>query len=231
MRRSVSAAVAIAAVVAAVSADPRAAQEGNGVPAGRQGGARGGAGGRGGGGGTSHYPTAEQWAAMGPRAKEYVEKARALAGNDPDLQFDFGIFCAAGGGASNEERANLNVPNSEPKLRAAFDKLTAPDFQLINPAGAALSRDEFLGGVDAGVIDFLALDPTSPIAVRLSGDSATLRYQTAFDLVVAGTHLTHEAWTTALYERRNGRWQIVWGQTTAIPNRPDLFIESIKPVG
>jgi hypothetical protein len=31
------------------------------------------------------------------------------------------------------------------------------------------------------------------------------------------------------YERRNGRWQIVWEQTTAIPNEPDLFLESLKP--
>jgi len=114
---------------------------------------------------------------------------------------------------------------------ATARKLTAPDFQLINPAGAALSRDNFLGGVEAGVIDFISLEPSSPIAVRLSGDSATLRYQTAFDVVAGGTHVTHQAWTTALYERRNGRWQIVWGQTTAIPNDLGLFIESIKPAG
>ena len=110
-------------------------------------------------------------------------------------------------------------------------ELTSPDFQLINPAGAPLSRDEFLGGVDAGVIDFVQLEASSPIAVRMSGDSATLRYQTAFDVVVGGTRLTHEGWTTALYERRHGRWQIVWGQSTAIPNRLDLFIDSIKPSG
>jgi Domain of unknown function (DUF4440) len=114
---------------------------------------------------------------------------------------------------------------------ATARRVTAPDFQLINPAGAPLSRDDFLGGVQAGVIDFLALDPRSPMAVRLSGDSATLRYQTRFDVVAGDTHVTHDAWTTALYERRHGRWQIVWAQTTAIPNRPDLFIESIKPLG
>ena len=108
--------------------------------------------------------------------------------------------------------------------------LTAPDFQLINPAGVPLSRDDFLGGVEAGVLDFISLYPSSPIDVRVSGDSATLRYETSFDRVVGGTHLTHEAWTTALYERRGGRWQVVWAQTTAIPNRPDLFLESLKPV-
>ena len=114
---------------------------------------------------------------------------------------------------------------------ATARRLTAPDFQLINPAGAPLSRDDFLGGVRAGVIDFLALEPRSPMAVRLSGDSATLRYRTRFDLVAGGTHVTHDAWTTALYERRRAHWKIVWAQTTAIPNRPDLFLESIKPLG
>jgi len=73
--------------------------------------------GRGGrGGGAPKLPTDAQWAAMPPKAKEYVDKARALAGDDGDLQFDFGIFCKASGGAQNQDRATLGVPNSEPKL-------------------------------------------------------------------------------------------------------------------
>ena len=66
--------------------------------------------------------------------------------------------------------------------------------------------------------------------MRLSGDSATLRYQSAYDVVVGGTHVAHDAWTTELYERRDGRWLLVWEQTTAIPNDVSLFLESIKPV-
>lgn len=81
-------------------------------------GAQGGTAGRGGrGGGGGGYPTPEQWAAMPPRAKEYVDKAREIAGNDPDLQFDFDIFCRASGGASNADRATIGVPNSEPRLQ------------------------------------------------------------------------------------------------------------------
>ena len=112
---------------------------------------------------------------------------------------------------------------------ATARNLTAPDFQLINPAGVPLSRDDVLAGVEAGVLDFVAIELSSPIAVRLSGDSATLRYQSTYDVVLGGTHVTHEAWTTELYERRGGRWQIVWEQSTAIPNDLGLFIESIKP--
>jgi metallo-beta-lactamase class B len=70
----------------------------------------------GGGRGSANLPTEEQWASMSPKAKEYVDKAKALAGTDPDLQFDFGIFCKASGGSQNPDRATVGVPNSEPKL-------------------------------------------------------------------------------------------------------------------
>jgi hypothetical protein len=93
------------------------------------------------------------------------------------------------------------------------------------------SREEYMQAIDAGVIDYLVFEPASPIAVRLSGDSASLRFQVSFDLIVGGdTHVKHQGWITELYERRHGRWQIVWEQATAIPNDFGLFVESIKPV-
>ena len=80
----------------------------------QQGGAQGGRGR--GGAGSAKLPTPAQWDAMSPKAKEYVDKAKALAGNDPDLQFDFGLFCKASGGSQNEDRATIGVPGSEPRL-------------------------------------------------------------------------------------------------------------------
>ena len=71
----------------------------------------------------------------------------------------------------------------------------AGDYQGINPAGDPLSREDLLGAVNAGVLDFLVAGPASPISVRLFGNAAVLRYQRNFDLVVAGTRLTHKAWT------------------------------------
>ena len=111
MLRNILAAIMVSAFAVTLTSaqPPSSVQEAPGAGAARQGG-----GGRG--GGNSHYPTAEQWAAMPATAGAYVEKAKALAGTDPDLQFDFGIFCAAGGGASNPERASIGVPNSEPRL-------------------------------------------------------------------------------------------------------------------
>jgi Domain of unknown function (DUF4440) len=122
------------------------------------------------------------------------------------------------------------------RLRALVDAdtqtarpLIAPDFQLINPGGGALSRDDYLDSIASGDIDYLAFAPTSPIVVRQSGNAAALRFQVHFDLVVGGTRFTHEGWITELYEHRSGRWQIVWEQATAVPNRFDEFVSSLEP--
>jgi hypothetical protein len=167
---------------------------------------------------------------------QLLAKRRTLAAVATALVVATGVVTASSASPASSSQADHLRAIETTRLQALVDadtatarKLTAPDFQLINPAGVPLSRDDFLGAVETGVIDFLVHEPSSPIAVRLSGDSASLRYQTTFDLVVGGTHLTHQAWTTALYERRDGRWQIVWAQTTAIPNDLDLFLESIKP--
>ncbi len=59
-------------------------------------------------------PTEEQWANMNDAAKAYVSKAKALAGNDNDLKFDFSVFCQADGGATGKDRATLGVPVGAP---------------------------------------------------------------------------------------------------------------------
>ena len=95
--------LAAAVMSAQAGAPPQGAPQGRGE-------------GQGGGRGNANLPTEAQWAAMSPKAKEYVDKARTIAGDDPDLQFDFGIFCKASGGSTNPDRASIGVPNSEPKL-------------------------------------------------------------------------------------------------------------------
>jgi metallo-beta-lactamase class B len=108
--------MAATCLYAQAAQQPASAAAAGGAAGQTGGGARGGAAGGGGGRG-SYLPTQEQWDAMSPKAKEYVDKARAVAGSDPDLQFDFGIFCKASGGATNADRAAIGVPNSEPKLQ------------------------------------------------------------------------------------------------------------------
>ena len=127
-------------------------------------------------------------------------------------------------GASTLREAERLRQTEQKRLRALVDAdvavagaLIANDFELINPLGEVLTRDDVLGGVGSGALDFLSDTVTSQIKVRVHGNRAVVRYQHTIDIAVAGIgHLTHPAWTTALYERRKGNWQIVWEQTGAI---------------
>ena len=111
-----------AALVAAQGAPaaPAAPEQGAGPGRGAGGGAgAGGAGqaaGRGGGRGGGDA-TAEQWASPSPEAAKWIAQARQIAGDDPDLQFDMGVFCQPGRGANGQNRATVGVPNSEPRLQ------------------------------------------------------------------------------------------------------------------
>jgi hypothetical protein len=93
----------------------------------------------------------------------------------------------------------------------------ANDYEAVPPTGYPLTRGELLGAVASGDLDFQIFEPASKIGVRLYADSAVLWYPAHID-VVAGDEgrLTHDAWLTCLYEQRNGTWQLVWEQTTAV---------------
>ncbi len=114
--------------------------------------------------------------------------------------------------ATERERLRALVAADMPVVR----RLHADDFQLINPSGGALSKDQYLGGIASGVLDYLVWEPDS-IAVHLYGQAAAIRYQARLEIVVQGdTVPLRRYWHTDVYERRDGRWQVVWSQATEI---------------
>jgi hypothetical protein len=95
-------------------------------------------------------------------------------------------------------------------------RLHADDFQLINPLGGSLSKEQYLAGISSGELDYLFWQPDS-IAVRLYGQAAVIRYPSHLDIVVQGRHVPRRRyWHTDLYEQRDGQWQVVWSQATEI---------------
>ena len=95
-------------------------------------------------------------------------------------------------------------------------ELHADDFQLINPAGAALSREEYLGLIASGEFRYALWEPES-ISVRLHDGAAVIRYRATIEPVFQGSKAERgRYWHTDLYEIREGRWQVVWSQATAI---------------
>lgn len=94
-------------------------------------------------------------------------------------------------------------------------QLHTEDFQLINPLGGALSKEQYLGGIGSGQIRYLYWEPES-IAVRLYGDVAALRYRSQLEIVVQGRHIPRQGyWHTDLYERHGAQWQAVWSHATS----------------
>jgi hypothetical protein len=98
-------------------------------------------------------------------------------------------------------------------VRAA-DALHANDFQLVTPAGNTYSKDEYLGDVASGEVDYQQWEPET-IEARVRGDAGCVRYRSTIKIVVGGQSLgPGRYWHTDYYERRDGRWQVVWSQAT-----------------
>ena len=115
------------------------------------------------------------------------------------------------------EHAEL-VQIEQLRLRALVDAdvavaegIHADDFQLITPGGDAYSKEQYLGDVASGVIDY-----------HVRGDAGCLRYHSNLEIVVAGRHIAlSRYWHTDYYERRDGRWQVIWSHATEIPDDPE----------
>jgi hypothetical protein len=92
----------------------------------------------------------------------------------------------------------------------AADQLHADDFQLINPGGDSLSKEEYLQGIASGQIDY-----PEEIDARVHEESGCLRYRSTIRIVIAGRELEPgRFWHTDFYEKRGDRWQVVWSQAT-----------------
>lgn len=112
------------------------------------------------------------------------------------------------------ERARLRaLVSADVALARQFH---APDFQLITPIGASLSRDEYLGAIAAGRIKYQAWEPAD-IAVRLYEWSAVIRYRAQLEVVFDGHNVPRsDYWHTDAFEYHDDRWMVVWSQATAI---------------
>lgn len=99
---------------------------------------------------------------------------------------------------------------------AAAGPLHADDYQLITPNGCALSKQDYLGGIAAGRLRYRVFEPVSQIAVWGSAQIALLRYTARISIAEGAGQADLTCWHTDCYEFRNGRWQAVWSQATAV---------------
>ena len=95
-------------------------------------------------------------------------------------------------------------------------QLHAPDYQLITPSGVTFSRERYLGDIKSGNLRYLRW-AAGEMDVRASAQMAILRYQATLELDRGdGTGAPFLCWHTDSYELRDGVWQAVWSQATAV---------------
>jgi hypothetical protein len=91
------------------------------------------------------------------------------------------------------------------------ERMHAPDYQLITPAGVVFSRERYLAAVAAA--PFYASWDHEAMSVRVSPAMAVVRYQARLGFP---SGRVVRCWHTDSYEQRHGSWQAVWSQATAI---------------
>ena len=100
---------------------------------------------------------------------------------------------------------------------ATADQLHADDYELITPLGVALSKEQYLGAIGSGQLDYLRFEPVSDISVRLTADCAVLRYRAAIAFPEGGPAEPATYWHTDVYQRTDAAWRAVCSQATLIP--------------
>lgn len=98
----------------------------------------------------------------------------------------------------------------------AADALHSDDFELITPIGARLNKQQYLGAIATGQINYVQWQP-GPIEVRVHDAVAVLRYTAELEVLFGGHHVAPARyWHTDSYELTNDGWKAVWSQATEI---------------
>ena len=95
------------------------------------------------------------------------------------------------------------------------DELHAEDFQLINPAGKAYSKAEYLGDVGSGEIDYRVWEPGT-IAVQAGQEVAVVRYEAEMGSLTRGADSSASAPVDHRDDCCDGQWRVMWSQATRI---------------
>jgi len=97
-----------------------------------------------------------------------------------------------------------------------IERLHAPDYELVTPAGRVFSRARYLAAIAAE--PFYAAWAHGPMQARISPAMALLRYQATITFPSGRVVL---CWHTDSYEWRAeggaAGWQAVWSQATQLP--------------
>jgi hypothetical protein len=99
------------------------------------------------------------------------------------------------------------------------EQLHSPDFQIVTPGGGVWNKEQYLGGIADGSINYRKFEAVSEIDVLMDGNVAVVRYRSAIDIAVEGQEPGPlQCWHLDCYERQSedGPWRVRWSQATEI---------------
>lgn len=134
-----------------------------------------------------------------------------------------GASCAPKGLSHGRSEADVVRATEHARLAAlvagdaaAAATFHADEFKLVNPVGAVLSKADYLAAVSSGEVDYIVWQPAE-ISVRQEGRQAVIRYRSDLQVTVGGRALPRTPhWHIDVYEKRGGKWQVVWSQATRV---------------
>ena len=87
-----------------------------------------------------------------------------------------------------------------------IERLHAPEYQLVTPAGRTFSRSRYM--------ELIKAEPFYAAWERTSPEMAVVRYQAKFTFP---SGRVVNCWRTDTYELRSSEWLAVWSQATELP--------------
>ena len=83
--------------------------------------------------------------------------------------------------------------------------------------GGILSKEQYLGGIASGYINYRMWERAGAMDVRLYEGVALIRYRSRLHMSLDGAEgIVRTYWHTDTYEQHDGRWQVIWSQATQI---------------
>jgi uncharacterized protein (TIGR02246 family) len=126
----------------------------------------------------------------------------------------------AGRAAASDEQAIRRVEEevvaaTDHNDAATLDRLFAPDWTFVNPAGILLDKERFLGMMRAGTLH-LGSYTVDSMSVRVYGAAAVVIYRSSVVGTLRGTDITSRRRRTTFLIKRGGQWLVVAQQSTPI---------------
>jgi ketosteroid isomerase-like protein len=101
----------------------------------------------------------------------------------------------------------------------AFERLTAPDYMFVNPAGKVWNKSQYLGLIRSGTLKVESYSRDEEI-IRIYGNTAVVIYRSTPKGTFKGQELINQRRVTTVFIKQDGRWLATGRQSTPILEMP-----------